>query len=426
MKNYLDNITPDSFSGKVFAYEGIKNTVTFINGPTGCKFYHSATSDNQEIRQFEFDPLNYPEMWYFGQPRVPCTYLDKRDYVYGSKDKIIEAIKFLKSYIKMDLLVIVNSPGAALIGDDLNGIVEGLIDIPIITDQSPGYSMPFCKGYDDSILNLLKTIGVKEHEKKFKTVNILGMSIFDKYHQGDIEELEYMLNLCDIKVNTFLGVNSTLTEIKKITEAELNIVIKQECSKKTKEYLESIGMKTYIHGPVIGFDSSELFISEVCRLLDANPNKALDYSKKARAKAYIHLSRLNSLTSLPKNATYSVKGRYSLCAAYVSFLSKYFGMRLCSIEVLDSKIDCSREILTDELMSIDRISALDNSILENPGEMVFADGNTIAKLKLAKYKFSGIEIGLPSLGYVDVISKTHMGVKGSLMITEQVINGLLF
>ena len=54
--------------------------------------------------------------------------------------------------------------------------------------------------------------------------------------------------------------------------------------------------------------------------------------------------------------------------------------------------------------------ALDRDILQTESELVFASGNTIAKLKLQKHVFSGIEISLPSLGYVDVIPKTHLSV----------------
>ena len=123
-ENYLTSITPDSMSGLVFAFEGISKGLVLMNGPTGCKFYHSATSDNQMIRQPEFDPLEYPEFWYFGQPRVPSTFLDRRDYVYGSEDKLSEVITFLEKEIDFDLLAIVNTPGAALIGDDIERIVR--------------------------------------------------------------------------------------------------------------------------------------------------------------------------------------------------------------------------------------------------------------------------------------------------------------
>ena len=71
MNTFLKNITPDSLSGIIFALEGVKRSLVILNGPTGCKFYNAATSDSQVIRQREFDPLNFPPVWYFGQPRVP-------------------------------------------------------------------------------------------------------------------------------------------------------------------------------------------------------------------------------------------------------------------------------------------------------------------------------------------------------------------
>ena len=70
--------------------------------------------------------------------------------------------------------------------------------------------------------------------------------------------------------------------------------------------------------------------------------------------------------------------------------------------------------------------ALHKDILSADAELVFADGNIIAKLKAMHRDFSGIEIGLPSLGYTDVIPKTHLGLSGGLLLCEQIINGLMF
>ena len=63
-------------------------------------------------------------------------------------------------------------------------------------------------------------------------------------------------------------------------------------------------------------------------------------------------------------------------------------------------------------------------MLETDADIVFADGNIIAKLKARHHSFAGIEISLPSLGYIDVIPKTHLGIKGGLLLTEEVLNGL--
>ena len=425
-KNYLENIMPDSFSGKIFAYEGIKNVVTLINGPTGCKFYHSSTSDNQEIRQFEFDPLNYPRLWYFGQPRIPCTYLDKRDYVYGSKDKIKEALKFLGENIQMELLAVINSPGASLIGDDLKGLTEGHMNIPVITEETPGYSEAFCKGYDEAVLNIIKNLARDNKHKEEKTVNVLGLSIHHKYHRGDMAEIEKILELCGVKVNTFIGCNSRVRDMENVLSADLNIVINPEYSMNTVKYLKSRGMKTYLALPIIGFNRTEKFINDICDIYSTDKSDAMEYLERGRAKAYIHMARLNTMTGLPKGTTYSVKGNYSLCLTYVDFLSDYFGMIPESINITDDDVSAYKGDLIIKLAKLNREGALEESIINNPGDLVFADGNTIANLKIDRKRFSGIEIALPSLGYVDVIDKTHIGVKGAMTITEQVINGLLF
>ncbi len=39
---------------------------------------------------------------------------------------------------------------------------------------------------------------------------------------------------------------------------------------------------------------------------------------------------------------------------------------------------------------------------------------------------AGIEISLPSLGYLDITEKSLFGVPGALMLIEQIINGLRF
>ena len=219
MKYYSKSIMPDSLSGTVFALEGIQKSAVIINGPTGCKFYHSAISDNQYPRQASFDPLNYPEVFYFGQPRVPCTYLDSHDYVYGSKEKLNNLLDSIKDG-DYELIAIINSPGAALIGDDLAGIASKKIcNTPLITIESPGYSQGFYKGFQESLITLIKSLPISQGEKKTNSINLIGLSIYNKYFKGDLEEIKSLLELCGIEVNCALCADTKLEEIKDIPKA---------------------------------------------------------------------------------------------------------------------------------------------------------------------------------------------------------------
>ena len=131
----MKSITPDSISGMIFTLEGMNNTVVLLNGPMGCRFYHSTTSQFLRIRPVlclpegeggKRYPVDYNTLneWFFRQERVPCTYLDSYDYVYGTRDKVGAAIDYISANIDFDIIAIINSPGAALIGDDLLDMVR--------------------------------------------------------------------------------------------------------------------------------------------------------------------------------------------------------------------------------------------------------------------------------------------------------------
>ncbi len=449
---YLDGLTPDSLSGLILGFEGIRNSLVILNGPTGCKFYHSITAENQSIRKDDYDPLNYPDEWFFGQRRVPCTYLDKHDYVYGSEGKLTDAIRFILNKITPDVLIVVNSPGAALIGDDLERIANAAVSsrsscnrgknghdrhISVITCQSPGYSKDVIDGYNEACRTVIDKLCLSDsaresrrclsdseqeirREKDLPTeqmpgqqsgpsVNLLGLSIYQKYHTGDIAELKKLLSLCGIRTNMVLLCESSVEEIEKIKDASLNIVVDADWGLDAAEYLkETLGTPYVVseYGYPVGFKAMEKLIRSVCSLLagcpatdmkevsqaSPGPDPAIEELEKARARAYVHLARISSLTGLPKGAKFAVYGTPALKRGYSSFLTEYLGME-------------------------------EN---EDDPEIVLADGNTIARMKAERKSFSGIETALPSIGYIDVIDKTHVGADGGLFLIEQILNGFVY
>ena len=291
--HYLTNITPDSISGIIFTYEGIRGSIVLMNGPTGCKYYHSAISDSQMLRGTDFDPLNYPELMYFGQPRVPCTYLDTRDYIYGSREKLEEALHYFCSSTDFDIIFIVNSPGAALIGDDIAAIAAAAAPgRTVITIESPGYSKTEWYGADfacrEMILQLLPLIKrQKKHPSERPCANLLGFSIFQKNHEGDLLEIKRLLNLCGIDVSCSLCCGCTPEEIKNLASADLNIVANASYGRGTAELLAKECGTPYMEcrGIPVGFPGMEELIKDVCRRLNVSPAGALEELEKARARA---------------------------------------------------------------------------------------------------------------------------------------------
>jgi hypothetical protein len=97
-----------------------------------------------------------------------------------------------------------------------------------------------------------------------------------------------------------------------------------------------------------------------------------------------------------------------------------------SVSILPETDTAFVQKLEDFLGGIHYGDVIRNPIIETPAHIVLADGNTISELKVAGQKFCGIEIALPSLGYLDISEKYLLGERGALFLLEQIINGLRY
>jgi nitrogenase molybdenum-iron protein alpha/beta subunit len=450
MIHYSENITPDSFSGALFAVEGVKDACTILNGPTGCKFYHSAIADSQFLRTPTFNPLEYTEGFYFGQSRIPSTYLDGEDYIFGSGEKIA---KILRAAVRKNpaLIAVINSPGAALIGDDLNRfLAEEAGDIPAFALENTGFSGSFGSGYQKAIIRALDALrrrgasagdkpalkgnavtggGAARNGGKRLAVNVLGLCIYQKHYAQNLSVLKRLLELSGIEVNAAPGAGDRAATLSGIGGASLNVALYPEYSLEIAEKLKNeYGTPYFVpeEGPPIGFDAAEAFVRGICRELDGDGQKALEEIESARARAYLYLSRFSSLLGLPRGTLFSVKAEASTAYAVTKWLCAYLGMIPASVSVLPGGDASFTRRLETFLAEIRCRQALEAPIIETPTHILLADGNTIAELKLYGQRFCGIEIALPSLGYIDVTGKTLFGGDGALFLLEQILNGLRY
>ena len=152
----------------------------------------------------------------------------------------------------------------------------------------------------------------------------------------------------------------------------------------------------------------------------------LDECKAARKRAFSYISRLNSLTGLPTGVPFGVEGTYAELAAYTEFLLEYLALVPVSLTPAFPQADCARDRLLALLEEAGFTDALGRDPVDAAPELFFGSGARIAQMRLAGLRFSGVETMLPSLGYLDVVPKTHFGPQGALQLVESVLNGLLF
>ncbi|MDR0669353.1 MAG: oxidoreductase [Treponema sp.] len=433
MRAFSENITPDSFSGAIFAVEGIQDSCAILNGPTGCKFYHSAISDSQFPRNFGRNSPVFRGEFYFGMPRVPATYLDGNDYVFSGREKL-ERLLHLAAGQGHGLIAVVNSPGAALIGDDLRGFLERSVQgTPCVALETAGFSGTFGAGYQRALAAAVDVLAgppdAPGTARRAGTVNLLGLGIYQRYYEGNRHALERLLGLCGVEVLAVPGAGDNAASFARLGQAALNVAVYPEYGAALAEKLRAhFGTPALIpeEGPPVGFDALEGFLRQVCAALDADPAPALERVEQARARAYRFLARFTTMLGFPKGALFSVKAEASTAYALTRWLSSYLGMIPQAISLNDEGESPFVPRLRAFLNSINRGGALTSSLITSPCHLLFADANTIAALRLEGQRFCGIEIAMPSLSYVDVTEKSFLGEWGALFLLEQILNGLRY
>ena len=128
---------------------------------------------------------------------------------------------------------------------------------------------------------------------------------------------------------------------------------------------------------------------------------------------------------LSGGSSFAVEGMDSVVLAYARFLTEYLGLTPECVSLTGSADAAMRSQLHELLQSCRAEEAEARDILDSRAELVFADANTIAALHTRQDAFSGIEISLPGMGYVDFVKKTHLGLRGAMFLTEQAVNGLM-
>jgi nitrogenase molybdenum-iron protein alpha/beta subunit len=175
----------------------------------------------------------------------------------------------------------------------------------------------------------------------------------------------------------------------------------------TAEELKSRFGTPYVcseYGYPVGYKAMEKMLISICGILDgADPEPALESLRKARAQGYIQIARMNSLTGLPKGVPFAVYAQPAMKNGYSAFLSEYLGMK---------DVNGTKE-------------SMKGGSAGEP-DIVLGDGNTIARMKAEGKRFTGIEISLPTVGYIDVIEKTHLGAGGTLFLIEQILNSMIY
>ena len=234
----------------------IKGTIPLLHGPLGCAFFPKLVPPDA-IRTQLLD-LNYP-------PPFPCTDLKEKDVIYGGAEKLRNAILAVDKYYRPELIGVIVSCPAAIIGDDIVEIVNSVkdkIDADIIytpssagftddertddfnrhaddlisiwkdPDKKPKWGIEKC-GRLDTLYSLIEQLVKEPREKMGNSINIDTYGRFHYFEDlsGELEEIKRVLHEIGIGVNTVFP-GCSVEDIKGMARAKLNFMRRSERSAK--------------------------------------------------------------------------------------------------------------------------------------------------------------------------------------------------
>lgn len=417
-------VYPDGFTGALMAVESFKDGRAVIHGPGGCRSYHSYAASRCYTKSNPEDCEKYSVPYFFGQSRVPCTYMDEDDYIHGSGEKIEESLPILCSRDDM-FNVFIKSPGAALIGDNITDAIEraGYSDKALAVEESL-ISRPFSSGYDHTVRTVLQWINPKKRKTRPGTVNILGLPISGKDWESALEDLKQMLELIGLEIISSPGAGCSREDIAESVAAEYNVIVSNEyCARTADFYLKNYGIPAIRSdmGAPVGFDATEKWVELTASKTgkDAGPIKELIRHLKSRVFRQI---RGTLFTNKIKGNDFVAMSDASVLLPLTEWLYGYLGMIPLSVTPNPGEDDETAAHIRRFLKIIGAEDAWRSNPAYKKTDFVFADGHTAELSEMYDLCRKGVDIGYPSLSRIGFLPRPVYGLYGAMYLLDEIFS----
>ena len=409
----------DGMLGAVIASESLGLTDTMINGAGGCR-------SRTQIMMHSLIPKYYPEnrgccksKYFSRQSRLPCTYLNNDDIVFGSSLKVSEGIESV-SAVTGKRTVMLDTLGASLICTDYSGLTGSFETDPIFIEGDLS-SMTFSEGYDLVTRAILSSLDIESGNDD--SVNILGYGLMDLGWETGADNLCSLLEMMGIKVNCILGCIPDSECISMIGSARLNILIHPEYSINTANMLKERFGTPYLRptmGAPIGYPAIRSFIEEVAAALGKDPSPALDSVNKDAERVHQVLMNYDRAPMSLHAKGLVLEGDSSTVYPLLRWMTDTFGMAPKRVLITDDEY---RDEINSHLKSMGFEDAAEG--IEGEVEIMFTDGMCALEGRLQPGTTAYIETRIPWGRMMDLMGRTLIGTQGCRYLLDEIFNSII-
>lgn len=233
---------------------------------------------------------------HFSHNIFPCTNLSEKEVVFGGEKRLKETIENALKVIDAELYVVLTSCTSEVIGDDAEEIVRSFknADKPVIYASTPGFKGNNYLGNDWVIKALIEQY-LEPAEKKTKgLVNIwAGVPLHDPFWLGNLRELEKLVESLGLTPNTIFGHDRGIKNLKKVPEAEFNLLVSPWLGLENVKLLERKFGTPFLHYPTIPIGATETsrFLRAVAEFAGIDREKVEAVIDKNEAEYFYYIER---------------------------------------------------------------------------------------------------------------------------------------
>lgn len=417
-------ILPDGLTGSIMAVEGISDACVLLHGPGGCRIRHMVYSSVAFPRGSDDEGVSKGRFFY-GYRRVPATYLDEHDYIDGAACKLEDAVRIIDG-LDPALLVIIDSPGAALIGDDHSRAAE--LSHPggrvmVFSDETE--SLPVTASVGGMLRAVMEHLRPERSSVRKGAVNLLGLSILDKDWRFARDELASLLESMGLEVIAAPGAGSSVDELMASVDAEYNVVVCPEMCAGLLEWYESMGIQTIRSegGAPVGLDAVESWVKAVADATGMDPEAALSRVEACREAVFTKLAGMRYNAARMRGMTFSIAGTASVIRPLAEWLYSSLSMVPLTVAV-DPGAD---RIESYKLRLFLESADFGGSWGREPSgyaDAVLCEGVLAETMRLRGDCRMSIPIGYSSMGLDDIIPRPVYGLQGVLYILDEIMHGV--
>ena len=315
------------------------------------------------------------------RPPVTYTTFQARDLGGDTAQLFQDAVRESFERFQPKAMLVGASCTAELIQDDPGGLAAALeLPIPVVTLELPSYQKKENWGAAETFYQLVRAIcgplapkpGSRREDRlpnRPARCNLLGPTALGFRHRDDVREISGLLEKLGVIVNVVAPLNASVDDLRRIPDADVNIVLYPEIANPTASWLLRTFGQPMVKTVPIGVGATCEFIREVAALAGVDPTAALNEST-SRAPWYAKSVDSTYLTA--KRVFVFGDGTHALAAARIASQELGFqivGLGTYSREMARDIRDAAKRYGVEALISDDYLE-VEAKIAELQPELV--------------------------------------------------------